>query len=120
MSGNASCMLRVVRGSGYADWLRNYKILVNGAEAGIIAPKSVLDVEVPCGKVTVEARLDWGRSQPLTIEAAPGQRIDVEVSNHWGALLALWGSTFGYRNYLLLKRVTAGAKGLVTKLPTGG
>jgi len=109
MSAGAVCKPRIVRGSGYADWLRNYKILVNGAEVGLIARDSVLDVEVPCGIITVEARLDWGRSQPLTIEATPGKRIDIEVSNHWGALLALWGSTFGYRNYLLLKRVAAGA-----------
>jgi hypothetical protein len=106
MSAGAACKLRIVRGSGYADWLRNYKIRVNGGEVGIIARNSVLNVEVPCGTITVEARLDWGRSQPLTIEATPGQRIEIEVSNHWGALLALWGSTFGYRDYLLLKHVT--------------
>jgi hypothetical protein len=75
MSAGAACKLRIVRGSGYADWLRNYKILVNGAEVGIIARNSVLDVEVPCGMITVEARLDWGRSQPLTIEATPGSRL---------------------------------------------
>ena len=104
MPPGATCMLRFVRGSGYADWLRQYKIFINGAQVGALARNSALDVEVPSGALTIEARVDWGRSEPLTIEAAPGQRIEIEVSNHWGALLALWGSTFGFRSYLTLKR----------------
>ena len=107
MSAGATCKLRLVRGSRYADWLRRYKIYINGAQVGTIARNSVLDLEVPSGPLTIEARLDWGRSQPLTIEATPGERIEIEVLNHWGALLALWGSTFGFRTYLTLKRLPA-------------
>jgi hypothetical protein len=107
MSTGATCTLRVVRGSGYADRFRPYKILVNGAQAGTIGRDAVLDLEVPCGPVTIEARIDWGRSQPLTVEAVPGRRIEIEVSNHWGSLLALWGITFGFRSYLTLKRLPA-------------
>ena len=70
---------------------------------GSIARDSVLDLEVPSGSLTIEARIDWGRSRSLTIEAMPGKRFDIEVSNHWGALCALWAITFGYRSYLTLK-----------------
>ncbi len=49
--------------------LRRYKIFINGAQAGTIAHDSVLDLEVPGGHH--QARIDWCRSQPLTIEAAP-------------------------------------------------
>jgi hypothetical protein len=107
MSAGATCMLRLVRGSGYADWFRRYKIFINGAQVGTIARDAVLDLEVPSGPLTIEARIDWGRSQPLTVEATPDQRIEIEVSNHWGALLALWGITFGFRTYLTLKRLPA-------------
>ena len=107
MSTGATCTLRIVRGSGYADRLRSYKIFINGAQVGTIARDTVLDLQVPSGPLTIEARLDWGRSQPLTIEATPDQRIEIEVSNHWGALLALWGITFGFRTYLTLKRLPA-------------
>ncbi len=107
MTTGTPSMLRIVRGSGLADRFRQYKIFVNGAEAGTIARDSVLDLEVPSGPLTIEARIDWGRSRPLTIEAAPGERIEVEVLNHWGALLALWGITFGFRTYLTLKRLPA-------------
>jgi hypothetical protein len=107
MSTGATCMLRLVRGSGYADSLRRYKIFINGAQVGTIARDAILDLEVPSGPLTIEARIDWGRSQPLTIEATPDQRIELEVLNHWGALRALWGITFGFRTYLTLKRLPA-------------
>jgi len=107
MPRNATCMLRVVRRSEFADWLRSYKIFVNGAQVGTIARNSVLDLEVPSGPLTIEARLDWGKSRPLTIETAPNQRIEIQVSNNWGALLAIWAVTFGSRSYLILKQVPA-------------
>jgi hypothetical protein len=107
MATGAACMLRIVRRSGYADALRSYKILVNGAAVGSVARNSVLDLEVPCGPLTIEARVDWARSPPLAIEAVPGKRTEIEVSNYWGALLGLWAVTFGYRSYLLLKQLPA-------------
>jgi hypothetical protein len=107
MATGADCMVRIVRRSEYADRIRSYKILINGTVAGSIARDSVLDLEVPSGPVTIEARIDWGRSRPLTIEAAPGKRIEIEVSNHWGALLGLWAITFGCRSYLPLKPLPA-------------
>ena len=103
----ATCMLRIVRRSGFADRIRSYKIAINGTAVGSIARDSVLDLEVPSGPLTIDAELDWGRSRPLTIEAAPGKRIDIEVSNHWGALLSLWAITFGHHSYLMLKQLPA-------------
>ena len=107
MPAGATCTLRIVRHSGYSDFLRSYTIYVNGAEAGTIAGNSVLDLQIPSGPVTIEARLDWGRSQPLTLDAAAGQRIEVEVYNTWGAFLAIWGVTLGYRSYLTLRQLPA-------------
>jgi hypothetical protein len=105
MGANATCKLRIIRHGGFADSLRSYKIIVNGSQVGTIAKNSVLDIEVPDGPLRIEARIDWGRSRPLLIEAAPDQRIEIEVSNHWGALLALWAITFGFDRYLILKQL---------------
>jgi hypothetical protein len=104
MPAGRTCILKVWR-SGYMDRLRSYKIFVNGTQVGTIARNTVLDIEIPSGLLTIEARIDWGRSRPLTIEATPDQKIEVEVSNHWGALLGLWAITFGFRSYLALKRL---------------
>ena len=105
MATDANCTLRIIRRSGYADALRSYKILINGTAVGSVALNSVLDLEVPCGPLEIEARVDWARSSPLAIEAVPGKKIEVEVSNNWGALLGLWAVTFGYRSYLLLREL---------------
>src|SRR5215467_6083788 len=105
MATGTSCTLRIIRHGGYVDMLRSYKILINGTAVGSIARNSVLDLEVPCGPLTIEARVDWGRSAPLAIEVVPGKNIEVEVSNNWGALLGLWAVTFGYRSYLMLKQL---------------
>jgi hypothetical protein len=107
MVTGATCMLRIVRRSEFADVFRSYKIFINGTAVGSIAHDSVLDLEVPSGPLTIEARVDWGRSRPLAIEAVPGKKIEIEVSNHWGALLSLWAVTFGYRSYLMLKQLPA-------------
>ena len=105
MLANATCKLRIIRRSGHVDVLRSYKIIINGLEVGTIARNAVLDIEVTSGPLRIEARIDWGRSRPLLIEATPDQRIEIEVSNHWGALLAIWAITFGSRSYLALTKV---------------
>ena len=107
MSTGATCSVKLIRGSVYIDALRRYKIFVNGAQVGTVARGAVLDIEVPRGPLTIEARIDWCRSRSLTVEATPDRRIEIEVSNDWGALLELWAITFGFRSYLTLKRLPA-------------
>jgi hypothetical protein len=101
--------LRLIRRTEYRDLLRAYKIYINGTQVGAIARDSVLDIEVPSGPFTLEARLDWGRSRPTTIQAAPDQKIEIEVSNNWGVWLAIWAVTFGFRSYLKLTQLPASA-----------
>jgi hypothetical protein len=97
--------VKFVRPNGYADRLRDYKIFANGTLRGHISAKSALEFEIPSGPVTFRGRIDWGRSKPLTIEAKPGEVITIEVTNTWGAFLALWAISFGSGSYLTLKRV---------------
>jgi hypothetical protein len=108
MLPDAICMIRFARPSQYVDMLRSYKLFINRVEVGSISRNAVLDLAVPSGPLTIEARLDWGTSQPLRIDAAPNRNIEIEVSNHWGALLSLWAVTFGRRSYLKLVRRNSG------------
>jgi hypothetical protein len=100
---NNACTIRVVRPSQYVDMLRSYQIMLNGEKVGSIARNDVLEVTAPAGKATIEARIDWGRSRPLMIDAKPGQTIEIEVRNRWGSLLAIWAITFGRGSYLELR-----------------
>jgi hypothetical protein len=110
MADDNACTIRLVRPSLLVDVLRSYRILVNGREAGKIGNNSTLEISAPAGPVTIEARLDWVRSQPLTIQAVPGQTIEIEVRNHWGAPRALWAISFGRNSYLLLTPRPAGVR----------
>jgi hypothetical protein len=56
--------VRIVRRFQYKDALRSYKIIINGSQVGTIARNSSLEIEVPCGGLRNEARIDWGRSLP--------------------------------------------------------
>ena len=98
------CTIKIVRSSQYADMLRSYRIMLNGETVGSIARDSVLEIVAPAGKATIEARIDWGRSQPLTIDARPDETIEIEVSNPWGSALAIWAITFGRNSYLALRQ----------------
>jgi hypothetical protein len=102
MSG-ANARLKVRRSGAYADSLRSYKIFVNDKQAGTIARNSAIELDVPSGRLKVQAKLDWCVSRSLMIEVAPGQTAELAVSNHWGALLSLWAVTFGAGSYLLLQ-----------------
>jgi hypothetical protein len=98
------CNIRIIRRSQYKDALRAYKIIINGSEVGTLSRNSRLEIEAPSGALRIEARIDWGRSQPLLIDAAPNQKIEIEVSNEWPSGLALWAITFGFRRYLTMKQ----------------
>jgi hypothetical protein len=97
-----ACTIKIIRPSQYADMMRSYQIMLNGQKAGSIAKGGVLELAAPAGRMTIEARIDWGRSQPLMIDAKPGEAHEIEVRNHWGNALALWAITFGRNSYLEL------------------
>src|SRR5262245_37854191 len=101
----SNCKVRIVRRSGYADWSRQYEILVNGTHVSPIRRNSALDLSVPCGPNVIEARIDWGRSRPLRIEATPDRQLEIEVANNWGAMFSFGATTFGRGSYLVLRQV---------------
>ena len=104
---NSAALLRVIRRAVYPDRIRKYKILVDGKQVGTIGAATVAEFHVPAGRLSVTARIDWGRSRPLVVDVGPGQTAEIEVSNTWGAFLALWAITFGAGSYLTLKQISA-------------
>jgi len=101
----ANSRIRIIRRFSRVDDHRSCEIFVIGAEVGTVAPGSVVEFPVPSGRLTVEACIDWADSPPLTVEAVPGQRVDIEVSNRGGPLLALWAKAFPTESYLRLRPV---------------
>ena len=96
------CTIRLVRPFLAVDIVRSYKILLNGKAVGKIGNAGTLEIRAPAGAITIEARINWARSRPLTIQTEPRQTYEIEVRNHWGAMRGLWAVTFGKDTYLLL------------------
>jgi hypothetical protein len=98
--------VRVIRPRQFMDCLRSYKIIVDGRKVGTIARNSVLEFEVPHGRTTIKAQIDWCRSPSLTIEPTTYENIEIVVRNPWSRLLALFAVTFGFFLYLKLDRLS--------------
>jgi len=105
MTDARACKIRFIRTSQYADMLRTYQLRIDGRNVGTIARDDAFEVVVPAGDHLIEARIDWARSRPLAVRAAPGEAVEIEVSNRWGAWLALWAITFGKNSYLELAEI---------------
>ena len=107
MPDDNSCTIRFVRPSGYADRIRSYQMLVNGRDVGTIGNGKTLEVKAAPGAIRIEAKIDWAKARPLTVNTVPRQTVEVEVRNRWGVWLALWAITFGKDDYLLLTLLAA-------------
>ena len=106
MNSPIASKLKIIRPRNiYVDRLRSYKIYVDNMLVGTIAPESVLEVEISSGNHLVHAAVDWCRSKPLNCNITQGQVAQIEVNNHWGALLSIWAITFGMGSYLKLKLI---------------
>lgn len=96
--------IRLVRPKRYADMIRSYRIFLNGREVGSIGNGGVLEFAAPAGRNTLVGKIDWARSEPFEIVTQPGETVEVEIANRWGAFLSIWGVTFGMNSYLKFTR----------------
>jgi hypothetical protein len=76
--------------------------MLDGKDMGRIGNNGALEFASRAGSMTIEAKIDWARSQPLTINTVPHQTFEIEVRNPWSAALSLWAVSFGRDSYLTL------------------
>lgn len=95
--------LQIVRRKRFVDALRSYVIAANGKSVGSVSNGGVLTINLPAGTTSIEATIDWCKSDPIRVVIEPNRVTQVEVLNNWGALLSIIAITFGYRSYLALK-----------------
>jgi hypothetical protein len=82
--------LSIARPRQYADALRQYRVLIDGAEAAKIRPGQAIDIDLPPGRHRVVAVIDWARSNPYEFDAQAGRHHRIEVgSNVAGSRLLL-------------------------------
>jgi hypothetical protein len=94
--------LIVRRDKGWADKVRKYRILLDGADIGAIGEGEELRKEIAAGTHEVQARIDWCGSRRLKIEAHAND-IAVQVSSAlrgWRLFLASFYVLFRRNDYL--------------------
>jgi hypothetical protein len=73
---------------------------------GSSASDSALSLTVPCGPVTIEARIDWERGPRSVVNATPERTPEIEVANNLGPLYLPYLWRFARRPYLVLRQLT--------------
>jgi hypothetical protein len=101
-----STTIWVSRDSGYADRLRDYRVLLDGAEIGRIGNGGERSFEVAAGRHQLMMKVDWGRSNILSLEVGPDQSMKFRCGSSlrgWRIILTFYYASFGFRNYLWLR-----------------
>lgn len=62
-------LLRLSRDRGFADMLRGYKVFLNDEIVGSIRAGRDMEFEIASGKHTLEVRIDWCTTGPLSFQA---------------------------------------------------
>jgi hypothetical protein len=98
--------IHIYRQPAYADRLRAYTVLLDGKAVGAVLPGATCTVIAPEGRHVVKLTIDWGESNPITVETLSGFRQRLTVSSNLrGSRLALglWYVAFARKSYLSLK-----------------
>jgi hypothetical protein len=93
------------RDSGYADRVRDYRVLLDGAEIGRIGNGAEKSFDIAPGAHQLMIKVDWGRSNIECFTIAQDQSAKFRCGSNlrgWRLLLALYYATIGFRNYLWL------------------
>ena len=82
LDGIVTARLHLTRDSGFADLVRRYTVLVNGAVVGSIKNGGTFECEIPTGKSSIQLRVDWCGSEPCEIDAGEGQLVRLECGSN--------------------------------------
>ena len=105
MNDNAHITIR--RGKSYTDWLRAYKVTLDGAVAASVRAGQSVTVPVAAGRHTFGLRIDWCGSEDLQFEVRPGEHATFECGSSlagWRIVLFFVYVLFRTREYLWLRR----------------
>ncbi len=80
-------VIKIQRGSGFADKVRNYKVFINSEEVGIISEGEIKEYNVSPGTHTVSTKIDWAGSKDVIVNLKETDVVNFKVENytakHW-------------------------------------
>ncbi len=110
MSGNLFSMpqIEITRSSEYANRLRDIKIFIDDQHVGSLANGKTAVFEVPEGNHTIQAKIDWGRSNIIEVNLEENGKKAFRLTsfakhNPLGTLAAIYYTTIASDRYLRLE-----------------
>jgi len=99
--------ISIKRPAQNVDMVRRYRLYIDGKRVGAIKRDATFDMDVAAGEHTLVARLDWVRSNFLTVTIREDEVTEIEVGANARGVQLLFGllyyATFGYASYLYLR-----------------
>jgi hypothetical protein len=92
------------RAGGSVDRARNYKVLVDGEKVGAIGKGKRMSFDVPRGSHEVMLKIDWARSEPIRLDLAENQEVELFCEPNANLLTVLYFATLGRKKYIGLRR----------------
>ncbi len=80
-------IIKIQRGSGFADKIRNYKVFINDEQVGIISEGEIKEYNVCPGTHTISTKIDWAGSKDVIVNLKENDVVNLKVENytakHW-------------------------------------
>ena len=80
-------VIKIQRGSGYVDKIRNYKVFINNEQVGIISEGEIKEYNVSPGTHTISTKIDWAGSKDIIVNLKENDVVNFKVENytakHW-------------------------------------
>lgn len=79
------------RDRGFTDYMRRYKVLIDGEEKGQIKNGGTFECEIPCGRHTLQLAVDWCSSNTVEFEAEENGMLGFDCGSNlrgWNLLKA--------------------------------
>lgn len=100
--------IEIIRSSEYANRLREIKIFIDNQQVGSIANGKTALFEVSEGNHTIQAKIDWGRSNVIDITLGENEKKSFQMTsfakhNPLGTFAAIYYTTIASDRYLRLE-----------------
>ncbi|MDR0770450.1 MAG: hypothetical protein LBE75_04545 [Burkholderiales bacterium] len=105
--GQMSALITVSRDSGYADYLRKYRVICDGVEIGQIANGKSAKFTISTGAHSLVIKIDWCGSNEVHFNIDTGQSLHFDCGSNlrgWRLFLASYYGLFARNKYLWLRR----------------
>jgi hypothetical protein len=100
--------LRLIRDSGYADYLRAYAVILDDRKICELRNGETHKVVILAGSHWLSVRISWCGSKSVSFTATEGEDVTFLVKSNcrgWRLGLALWYVLFAWNSYIRLNQL---------------